>query len=75
MKAYQCALLALPVMAVLNSCETTGDPTAGGIFWSEKKAQQRLADRQDRLDTLNEDTRRKQNSAAAKESQIRSLQQ
>lgn len=36
-------VLALPVLAgtLLSSCTTTGDPTQGGIFWSEEKAQVR----------------------------------
>ena len=29
------------VMATLTGCATTGDPTQGGIFWSEDKAIQR----------------------------------
>ena len=74
MKKSLFLLMAMPFAALLNSCETTGDPTAGGIFWSEKKAQQRLIERQQHLDAVNADTQRKQNSAAAKERQIRSLQ-
>jgi hypothetical protein len=37
-------------------CETTGDPNSGGIFWSPAKAQDRLDERQDRLNDLNSDT-------------------
>jgi len=42
------ATLALGVMALtLSSCQTTGDPTQGGLFgWSEGKAQQRLGARE-----------------------------
>ncbi len=42
------AALAVVVMALtLSSCETTGDPTQGGLFgWSEGKAQQRLGERE-----------------------------
>jgi len=29
------------IMATLSGCATTGDPTQGGIFWSEDKAIQR----------------------------------
>lgn len=33
--------------ALLTSCETTGDPTQGGLFgWSETKAKQRIAERE-----------------------------
>lgn len=40
-------LLAIVVLAVsLAGCETTGDPRAGGIFWSEAKAQDRISARQ-----------------------------
>lgn len=30
--------------AAFCGCETTGDPNSGGIFWSETKARQRLAE-------------------------------
>lgn len=33
-------LMAAPV--VLSLCSCTGDPNAGGIFWSESMAQERL---------------------------------
>jgi hypothetical protein len=34
-------------MALLGGCETTGDPTQGGLFgWSEKKAQERQAEKE-----------------------------
>lgn len=57
----------------LVGCQTTGDPTQGGIFWSETKAKQRLRDKEDTLDAINADTSRVnrqnsrlQNSAARK---------
>lgn len=34
-------LTLISACAVLVSCETTGDPTQGGIFWSPTKAQAR----------------------------------
>lgn len=35
---------------LLTSCETTGDPTQGGLFgWSQSKANQRISDREQRL--------------------------
>ena len=40
---------------LLAACETTGDPTRGGLFgWSETKAQRRLADREAALDHIDE---------------------
>jgi hypothetical protein len=39
--------LILPACGFLSSC--TGDPHEGGIFWSERKAQERLAARSARL--------------------------
>ncbi len=48
----------LPVVSLaLSSCETTGDPSAGGIFWSENKAQDRLAERQSHLEKTESGTR------------------
>lgn len=44
--------------AGLVGCETTGDPTRGGIFWSENKAQQRLQDKQSSLSAIQSDTSR-----------------
>lgn len=40
-------LVAIVVLAVsLSGCETTGDPRAGGIFWSQAKARDRISARQ-----------------------------
>jgi hypothetical protein len=39
-----------------TGCETTGDPTKGGIFWSEPKAQDRLYQRGAALDQIQSDT-------------------
>jgi uncharacterized membrane protein YqiK len=37
--------------AALAACETTGDPTRGGLFgWSESKARERQAERQEHVD-------------------------
>ena len=48
------AMLASLVAGGLSSvsCETTGDPSTGGIFWSERKAQARLDERQARLNRI-----------------------
>jgi len=54
--------IAASSVVVLSSCETTGDPSQGGIFWSEKKAQDRLNERQNKL----EDTERRTNATERK---------
>lgn len=52
-------LCSLALAAVsFSGCETTGDPNSGGIFWSETKAKQRLADRQAHLNEVESDTSR-----------------
>lgn len=46
-------LLTLAACALLNSCETTGDPNRGGLFgWSQGKANDRLDVREERLNDL-----------------------
>lgn len=54
----------------LTSCETTGDPTKGGIFWSPTKAQQRLDERQQTLNDINSDTSRVNRSNQKMEQQL-----
>lgn len=50
-------LLALSACALLNSCQTTGDPTQGGLFgWSQSKADQRLDARANYLEDVERDT-------------------
>lgn len=45
----------------LTSCETTGDPTQGGLFgWSQNKADYRIAERRDTLYNLDRDNDRQQ---------------
>jgi len=34
-------VLAAAIVFAVSGCATTGDPNAGGIFWSESKAKQR----------------------------------
>jgi len=52
-------LFALAVaLPLLCGCETTGDPNRGGIFWSESKAQDRLAEREATLQRVDRSTRR-----------------
>jgi hypothetical protein len=48
--------LPLCVLA-LTSCETTGDPTQGGLFgWSQNKADYRIQERRDALYHIQNDT-------------------
>ena len=43
-----------------SSCETTGDPTQGGLFgWSETKSNQRLAEKEYHLRGIEADTARR----------------
>lgn len=56
------------------SCETTGDPSTGGIFWSEAKAKQRLAERQQRLDQLEGKTSSTRADSRQKQAEIDQLQ-
>jgi septal ring factor EnvC (AmiA/AmiB activator) len=61
--------LVLMVIAVVSAgCQTTGDPTQGGLFgWSEKKAQQR----QQGLEQQNADAQGQLVSAQQQQSQLR----
>ena len=54
----------------LTGCETTGDPTQGGIFWSPSKAQNRLDQRQQTLNQINADTSRVQRSNQDMQDQV-----
>lgn len=45
--------------ALLCGCETTGDPHQGGIFWSERKAQERLYQKREQLRQVESDTARR----------------
>ena len=56
--------------AALSGCETTGDPTKGGIFWSPAKAQQRLDKRQQTLNNIDADTSRVESSNEKKEEKL-----
>ncbi len=51
-------VLGLSVMTGCVSCQTTGDPTRGGIFWSERKANERLDERRADLGAIEADTAR-----------------
>lgn len=60
MKSIKLGLLCTLGAALFTGCETTGNPREGGIFWSERKAQDRIDEREDRLDVIEGDTRRVQ---------------
>jgi hypothetical protein len=51
-------LMSLGLAAVFSSCTVTGDPSRGGIFWSESMAQDRLNQRQAILNSVEADTAR-----------------
>jgi hypothetical protein len=59
-------------MAV-TSCTTTGDPSTGGIFWSENKAQQRLTERQNTLENIENQTNSANRKSAQTQKQIDAL--
>lgn len=56
MKKCLLILSALLGGAAFPGC--TGDPNSGGIFWSESKARQRIAVREDHLNAVEADTAR-----------------
>lgn len=58
---------------VCTSCSTTGDPSTGGIFWSENKAQDRLAERQAKLESTERKTGQVKRNSAETQKQIDAL--
>jgi len=53
------------VCAALCGCQTTGDPNQGGLFgWSEKKAQERQAEREETLSREQQTQRQEQQREA-----------
>lgn len=56
-----------------TSCQTTGDPSTGGIFWSENKAQDRLAERQNHLENIESRTRSTNRKSVQTQRQIDAL--
>jgi chromosome segregation ATPase len=57
----------ITLIVLLSGCETTGDPRSGGLFWSETKAQARLAGRTQEL----ESTRRTAQRESVKTTSLR----
>jgi hypothetical protein len=65
--------LLLLTCAALAACQTTGDPNQGGLFgWSEKKADARIAEREDTLGREQETARSEQEHEAALRHEARS---
>ena len=62
-------------MLLLAGCETTGDPSTGGIFWSERIAQGRLAERQNKLEHVEKQTHQTNRKSAETKRKIDDLQQ
>ena len=60
---------------LVTGCETTGDPSQGGIFWSEKKAQGRLQERQNKLEHVERQTKHTEHKSAETQRKIDELQQ
>ena len=60
--------------ALVSSCATTGDPSTGGIFWSEQKAQGRLAERQNKLEHIERQTGHAKHKSAETQRKIDALQ-
>lgn len=75
-------LLSLGSSLLLVSCETTGDPSQGGLFgWSSSKADQRSAALQQQLQDVESDTayqkgrtRALEQKKAQKESELNAVQ-
>ena len=56
-------LIATVALQFLTGCETTGNPNEGGIFWSERKAQDRLNVRRAELGRTERSTSRVESAA------------
>lgn len=65
---HRLTLLAFAATLMLTSCETTGDPSQGGLFgWSSNKADQRSATLQRHLQDVETDTAYQKGRSAALE--------
>ncbi len=65
---HRLILLSLGATLLLTSCETTGDPSQGGLFgWSSNKADQRSAALQQHLQAVESDTSYQQGRSRALE--------
>jgi hypothetical protein len=64
------SLAAVGASLLLTSCETTGDPNAGGLFgWSQSKANYRLQEREQRLNQLERSNAYQEGRSSALESE------
>ncbi len=72
-KSAAVALTLTSAALSLVSCSTNGDPNTGGLFWNEDRAQDRLAERQDKINSLEKRTRTSNNSAEARQRRIDAL--
>lgn len=54
----------------LTSCATNGDPTTGGLFWSESANQQRLNNMQQELDSVKAENARQMRKQRSLENQL-----
>lgn len=57
----------------LVSCSNNGDPKTGGLFWNENRAKDRLDERQDQINSLQNRTRAAKNTAEARQRKIDAL--
>lgn len=67
----------LPAAAALSlvSCETTGDPTEGGLFgWSQSKFDERIYQKERTLHNIEQDTYQQHRRADSLRSDIRDEQ-
>jgi hypothetical protein len=63
-------LIGICLLMGVASCQTTGDPTRGGIFWSERKANERLDRARAELGAIDADTARLNRKNAAMEDSV-----
>ncbi len=65
------SLAAIGSALLLTSCETTGDPNAGGLFgWSQSKANYRQAELQHRLSEAENENAYQRGRSSALESEL-----
>lgn len=63
------------VVLALSAAACTGDPTSGGIFWSEAKAQKRQAGMMQEMNNLSVTARQEADQSAGLLARRRQLQQ
>jgi hypothetical protein len=71
MKKQTLFLLLISLIAIgFSGCAVTGNPNQGGIFWSEDMAQDRLAQRESALSSIERDTAEREHSSRQMERQL-----